>query len=144
MFPFHENLVVLPIAVIRNYQPFRHEKDLWIILHCTDPSYSSPGRLEKNRSLPAAQFNCNNDYQLKSKLRVFSRDVGVAKLVSLNKGTAATLVSPTNPLRTEVHTGLGQKLYYFLPPRKFCHVYRSPGFSRSIWKYFAPLSFSKS
>ena len=29
---------------------------------------------------------------------VFSRDVTAAMLVSLNKGTAALLVSPTNPL----------------------------------------------
>ena len=29
--------------------------------------------------------------------RVFSRDVTAAMLVSLNKGTAAMLVSPTNP-----------------------------------------------
>ena len=30
--------------------------------------------------------------------RVFSRDVTAAVLVSLNKGTAAMFVSPTNPL----------------------------------------------
>ena len=29
--------------------------------------------------------------------RVFARDVSAAMLVSLNKGTAAMLVSPTNP-----------------------------------------------
>ena len=34
------------------------------------------------------------------KATVFSRDVMAAILVSLNKGTAAMLVSPTNPLGT--------------------------------------------
>ena len=35
--------------------------------------------------------------------RVFSRDVTSAMLVSLNKGTAAMLVSPTNPLGIELY-----------------------------------------
>ena len=34
--------------------------------------------------------------------RVFSRDVTAAMLVSLNKGTAAMLVSATNPLGIEL------------------------------------------
>ena len=36
--------------------------------------------------------------------RVFSRDVTVAMLMSLNKGTAAMLVSPTNPSGTELNS----------------------------------------
>ena len=36
--------------------------------------------------------------------RVFSRDVTAAMLVSLNKGTAAMLVSPTNPLGIELYS----------------------------------------
>ena len=35
--------------------------------------------------------------------RVFSRDVTVAMLVSLNKGKAAILLSPTNPLEIELY-----------------------------------------
>ena len=35
--------------------------------------------------------------------RVFSRDVTAAMLVSLNKGTAAMLVSPTNPPGIELY-----------------------------------------
>ena len=38
-----------------------------------------------------------------AKNRVFSRDVMVAMLVSLNKGTAAVLVSPTNPPGIELY-----------------------------------------
>ena len=36
--------------------------------------------------------------------RVFSRDVTAAMLVSLNKGTAAMLVSPTNPPGIELYS----------------------------------------
>ena len=36
--------------------------------------------------------------------RVFSRDVTVAILVSLNKGTVALLVSPTNPPGIELYS----------------------------------------
>ena len=36
--------------------------------------------------------------------RVFSRDVTAAMLASLNKGTAAMLVSPTNPLGIEFYS----------------------------------------
>ena len=36
--------------------------------------------------------------------RVFSRDVTAAILVSLNIGTAAMLVSPTNPLGIELYS----------------------------------------
>ena len=35
---------------------------------------------------------------------MFSRDVTAAMLVSLNKGTAATLVSPTNHLGIELYS----------------------------------------
>ena len=35
---------------------------------------------------------------------VFSRDVTAVMLVSLNKGTAAMLVSPINPLGIEVYS----------------------------------------
>ena len=44
--------------------------------------------------------------------RVFSRDVTAAMLVSLNKGTAAMLVSPTNPL--------GIELYFYAVFPLFC------------------------
>jgi len=36
--------------------------------------------------------------------RIFSRDVTAAMLVFLNKGAAAVLVSPTNPLRIELYS----------------------------------------
>ena len=36
--------------------------------------------------------------------RVFSRDVTAAMFLSLNKGTAAMLVSPTNPLGIELYS----------------------------------------
>ena len=36
--------------------------------------------------------------------RVFSRDVTAAMLVSLNKGTAAMLVSPINPPGIEIYS----------------------------------------
>ena len=36
-------------------------------------------------------------------IRAFSRDDTVAMSVSLNKGTAAILVSPTNPSGTELY-----------------------------------------
>ena len=35
---------------------------------------------------------------------MFSRDVTVAMMVSLNKGTAARLVSPINPLGIELYS----------------------------------------
>ena len=35
---------------------------------------------------------------------MFSRDATVAVLLSLNKGTAAMLVSPTNPLKIELYS----------------------------------------
>ena len=40
----------------------------------------------------------------KPKYRVFSRDVTVAMLVSLNKGIVAMLVSPANPLGIELYS----------------------------------------
>ena len=42
--------------------------------------------------------------QAVGKYTVFSRDVTTAMLVSLNKGTATMLVSPTNPPRIEVYS----------------------------------------
>ena len=44
----------------------------------------------------------NATFHLSAINRVFSRDVTAAVLVSLNKGTAAMLVSPTNPLGIEL------------------------------------------
>ena len=35
---------------------------------------------------------------------MFSRDATLAVLMSLNKGTAAMLVSPTNPLKIELYS----------------------------------------
>ena len=44
--------------------------------------------------------------------KVFSCDVTVAMLVSLNKGTAVMLVSPTNPLGTELYS-YANSFFYF-------------------------------
>jgi len=44
--------------------------------------------------------------------RVFSCDVTAAMLVSLNKGTAAMLVSPTNPLGIELYS-YANVFFYF-------------------------------
>ena len=43
--------------------------------------------------------------------RVFSRDVTAAMLVSLNKGTAAILVSPTYRLGYELYSYASQKSF---------------------------------
>lgn len=43
--------------------------------------------------------------------RVFSRDVTAAMLVSLNKGTATILVSPSYPLGYELYSYASQKSF---------------------------------
>ena len=51
-----------------------------------------------------AGYSANHWFRGIETYRVFSRDVTAAMLVSLNKATAAMLVSPTNPLEIELYS----------------------------------------
>ena len=53
-------------------------------------------------------------------IRAFSRDVTAAMLVSLNKGTAAILVSPTNPSGIELYS-CANVLFCFVSVEKRAH-----------------------
>ena len=56
------------------------------------------------RTRPILKSKLNGGNKVKAINRVFSRDVTAAVLVSVNKGTAAMLVSSTNPPGTELYS----------------------------------------
>ena len=66
--------------------------------------------------------------------RAFSRDVTAAMLMSLNKGTGAILVSPTNPSGIELYSYENIFSFFWLKNVLIDHVSENALKEKTLWQ----------